>query len=431
MLFTLLALGCSDYDLNRPDDVRDPTDTGDWSDPDGPEIVVEPMAVDFGGALKGCDSVPETITVKNIGAADLVVSAIEVEGSTVFGSDGVPMTIAAGEESTFEVVFTPDAWVSYEGEIVVFSNDANEAEVAVALEGRGAEDATYDEMFEQDFYQNVDVLWVVDNSGSMSGALAAVNNNFHSFMTEFLNLGLDYRIAVVTTDMDNPDESGRFRGAVIDNSTSDPEAEFGAQVDQGANGSGQEQGFGATKAALTDPLISTTNVGFIREEASLATIIVTDEDDDTDALNATNFSTWYNGLKPDASMVTFSAISGPGDWPCSDFTNGVSASPAPQYIEAVSQTGGIHQSICANEWDKALQHLSLTAAGMDYEFCLAHEPSNIAQMVVQVDGEDVDYDYTDGFIYDVSSNCLIFSGTAIPGPGGVITVSYPVEGTCD
>jgi hypothetical protein len=431
MLFSLLALGCSDYDLNRPDDVRDPNDSGDWSDPDGPEIEVEPMSVDFGGALKGCESVPETITVKNIGAADLVVSAIEVQGSTVFGSDGVPVTIAAGDASTFEVVFTPEAWVSYEGEVVVYSNDANEAEVAVELEGRGAEDATYDEMFEQDYFQNVDVLWVVDNSGSMSGALAAVNASFSSFMTEFLHLGLDYRIAVVTTDMHNPDQSGQFMGAVIDNSTADPEGEFGAQVDQGASGSGQEQGFGACEAALTEPLISTVNAGFLREDASLATIVVTDEDDDTDALNAVNFSTWYNGLKADPSMATFSAISGPADWPCSDFTNGVSASPAPEYIDAVGLTGGIHQSICANEWDKALQHLSLTAAGMDYEFCLTHEPSNIGQMVVQVDGEDVEYDYTDGYIYDVSSNCLVFSGDAIPGPGGIITVSYPVEGTCE
>lgn len=430
-----LTLACSDYDLNRSNNVDEPVDTGTWSDPNDPDIEVTPSSIDFGGALKDCPTPAEVITIKNVGGADLDVQDIELagDGYSAFGlyADTTSFILAPGEEATFEVDFTPAAWVNYDADVIVHSNDPDEAQSGVAVEGRGAEDAMFEEQWEQEFFQEVDVLWIVDNSCSMSGALAAVNANFASFMDEFVDLGLDYHIAVVTTDMDNPQQSGKFMGSVITEATSDPEGEFTSQVDQGSSGSGQEQGFGACKAALTDPLLSSTNTGFLREEASLATIIVTDEDDDTDSLNASNFSSWFNTMKSDSEMATFSAISGPASSPCFDWNNGVDASPAPQYVEATNQTGGIHESICADEWDKALQHLSLTAAGMEYEFCLAQEPSNIGEMTVTVGGVEVDYDYSDGWIYDVSNNCIIFSGEAIPGPGDIIIASYPVEGTCE
>ncbi|MCP4807325.1 MAG: choice-of-anchor D domain-containing protein [Proteobacteria bacterium] len=435
MLLSLLAMGCSDYDLNRPDDVVGPDDTGTWSDPNNPDILVEPSSLDFGGTLKDCPSPKQTVTITNRGGAELEVTDIVLDGngSTAFGvySDEVLFTLAPDEVREFEVDFTPEAWVEYDAQVLVVSNDPDEGEVGVDVAGRGSEDAMFEEQWEQEYFSNVDVLWIVDNSCSMSGALAAVNSNFGTFMGEFVDLGLDYHIAVVTTDLDDPTQSGKFMGSVITNATSDPEGEFGSQVDQGADGSGQEQGFGAGEAALSEPLISGTNAGFLRDDASLATIIVTDEDDDTPGLNSTGFSSWYNGLKTDPEMATFSAISGPAASACFDFNNGVDASPAPEYVNATDLTGGIHESICADEWDKALQHLSLTAAGMEYEFCLAQEPSNIGQMTVTIDATEVEYDYTDGWIYDVGSNCIIFSGEAIPGPGAMIIASYPVEGTCE
>lgn len=435
MLLSLLATGCSDYDLNRPVDVPGVTDTGTWVDPDSPDIQVEPTSLDFGGALKDCPTPKQTVTVTNVGGADLEITDIRLDGDgfSAFSvyTEATAVSLAPETSMEFEVDFTPDAWTSYDAQVLVVSNDPDEAEVGVGVEGRGAEDAQFEEQWEQEYFQNVDVLWIVDNSCSMSGALAAVNTNFQHFMDEFVDLGLDYQIAVVTTDMHDPSQSGKFMGEIISNSTPDPESEFAAQVDQGANGSGQEQGFGACEAALTDPLISGVNAGFIREEASLSAIVVTDEDDDTDGLGSTGFATWFNGLKTDSEMATFSAISGPANSTCFDFNNGVDASPAPEYVNATSLTGGIHESICADEWDKALQHLSLTAAGMEYVFCLAQVPSNIGQMTVTVDSAEVGYDYSNGWIYDVGDNCIVFSGDAIPGPGAQIIASYPVEGTCE
>lgn len=50
----------------------------------------------------------------------------------------------------------------------------------------------------------LDMLWVVDNSGSMCQEQATLRNNFELFIEELDNTNLDFHIAVTTTDM-NPD----------------------------------------------------------------------------------------------------------------------------------------------------------------------------------------------------------------------------------
>ncbi len=63
----------------------------------------------------------------------------------------------------------------------------------------------------------VDVMWIIDNSCSMScivgchGAVSdKVTENFPLFMDYFLGSGLDYHIGVVTADLDNPADNGRL-----------------------------------------------------------------------------------------------------------------------------------------------------------------------------------------------------------------------------
>ena len=77
----------------------------------------------------------------------------------------------------------------------------------------------------------VDVLWVVDNSCSMSEEQEAIASNFPQFMEYFLDSSLDYHIGVVSTDMDDPQQSGLLRPAGggmrwIDTETDDALARF-------------------------------------------------------------------------------------------------------------------------------------------------------------------------------------------------------------
>ena len=58
----------------------------------------------------------------------------------------------------------------------------------------------------------VDFLWVVDNSASMCQEQASLADSFDEFLKKIQQfVAIDYRIAVVTTDMISPDHKGRFR----------------------------------------------------------------------------------------------------------------------------------------------------------------------------------------------------------------------------
>ena len=56
----------------------------------------------------------------------------------------------------------------------------------------------------------LDVLWVVDDSGSMESRQANLARNFHAFIDVFAKSATDFRIAITTTDI--LDNQGRLRG---------------------------------------------------------------------------------------------------------------------------------------------------------------------------------------------------------------------------
>src|SRR5580698_5135226 len=50
------------------------------------------------------------------------------------------------------------------------------------------------------FNNQLDILWVVDNSSSMSPLQANMTSNFNSFISTFQSKGYDFRMTVTTTD---------------------------------------------------------------------------------------------------------------------------------------------------------------------------------------------------------------------------------------
>ncbi|RME28511.1 MAG: VWA domain-containing protein [Deltaproteobacteria bacterium] len=429
-MFPALALlvsltACSDYDLHRPDGKQDggePQDTGTPPEPtEDPDILVTPTSLYFGGIPKGCDSPAQQVTIENVGLGDLVVDEISVEGegTSAFAVSGVvtPATLAAGESVTADVVFSPNAWVSYAPEIRISSNDPDESVVDVALDGYGAEDSVYEESFEQDYHEMLDVVWVIDNSGSMSDDLRTVSNNFASFIEVFTELTTDWQIAVITTDMDDPSDSGRIQGPIITPDMSDPIGEFISQVDQGSGGSASEQGFAATMAALSEPLLSGYNAGIMRDDAALAVVVISDEDDSS-TTSASAFHSFLEGLKPDPDWTTFSAI-------CEDFL--ISCY---KYGEAADLSGGIVGDIASTDYMTVLDDISRTSAGLTVSFDLTYEPSDLSRTEVRVGTTTIPQDTTNGWSYDSLDNAIVFHGSAIPEPGETGTVRYPIATEC-
>ncbi len=125
----------------------------------------------------------------------------------------------------------------------------------------------------------VDVLWVIDNSCSMWEEQTALTENFPIFMNFFLGSGLDYHIGVVSTDMNNAAESGRLRQAngyrYIDEETENPTSIFTSMAAMGTAGHFDEKGREAAYAAL-ELKKDGYNVGFLRDDASLHVVVISD-----------------------------------------------------------------------------------------------------------------------------------------------------------
>lgn len=404
-----------------------------------PDIEVDPPDLNFGAFPANCPADPLKITISNVGDAELEVSEVVLNGpqAAVYNLRVTPQTLAPGESFKANVGFTPPGWELYnQARVQVMSNDPDEGTVNVGLTGEGAEDAVWEQQWTQVRASSVDVLFVIDNSGSMSDNLQELANSFRVFIREFDNLGLNYHIAVTTTDMDRAD-AGQFVGAVITDQSADPVGEFRAQTAQGSAGSGDERGRDAAWAALTAPLINGANSGFLRNNANLAVVVVSDEDDSSTNVTVGGFNNWLNNLKGDPMLTSFSGMVGPDNgggiglgFACS-ILGGSDATFAPRYHDAIRGTKGVWGDICQYQYQPFLTFLAYVAAGLLVDFPLDKTPSAIGSIEVLVDGVPVPYGAVDGWTYDANNNVVQLHGDSVPDPGAVIVIQYPYATACD
>ena len=135
------------------------------------------------------------------------------------------------------------------------------------------------ETFEQAPHQKVDLLFVVDDTGSMAEEQAALAESFAAFVGAIDELGLAYHIGVVTTASES-DEAGILQGDpwIITAASQDPVGDLAQAVDVGTDGV-DEAGLGAMVLALSTPLVDDDNRGFRRADAALHVVVLSDDDD--------------------------------------------------------------------------------------------------------------------------------------------------------
>jgi hypothetical protein len=301
--------------------------------------------------------------------------------------------------------------------------------------------------FFQESEVKVDVLFVVDNSGSMMEEQQSLGQNFAAFLSAANQAAVDYRIGVTTTGLDaspggwsecpggaQGGENGRLfpvdgsRPRIITPSTPNAAAVFASNTRVGVC-HWNEQGLDAAWRALSDPLIyqaddprtalaNDGNGGFLREDAKLAIIFLTDEEDFS-AQPVSFYETYFRALKGnDPSKLSINAIVGPLDLG----TCPTSSSSGSRYIQLAQATGGTVESICTPNWAASLEKLSNSAFGPNRRFTLTEEPADAERIVVEVDGVQV----TEGWTYDAGTNSILFERDAAPAPGAMVEVTYPL-----
>jgi hypothetical protein len=151
--------------------------------------------------------------------------------------------------------------------------------------------------FTQPKVSKVDILWIIDDSNSMSPKQDRVKANFVSFMKFLSDQQIDYHLGVITTDTFDPARGGKLVVKAANQTKpwidlqSVPDggapAAFVTNASVGTGGIGDEKGLLAGMLALTAPLNSQAPAGanckgsecFLRPDAQLYTIVVSDEED--------------------------------------------------------------------------------------------------------------------------------------------------------
>lgn len=388
-----------------------------------PAIELSPTPDSFGNPYIGCVNA-RPLTIKNIGNADLVVDGMEYTTASVDElwvdtdeptNGPLPWTIAAGDSKIVYVDYEALDTLEDSGFITVSSNDPNQPEAKAEQSGNGVEAGDNEDVYEQPVRSAVDILWVVDNSGSMGEEQSSLATNAENFMSSMVSQDADYQIGVITTDQSD------LRGDVITPDTADSVSEFVTQATPGTMGSGDEQGSEMAKRCLDEG--DCIDSGLIREDARLDLIIVSDEVDSSSMSSGwtwADYLAFFQGLKSNPDDVVINAIA--GDYP----TGCTTADPGIGYYEQVAATGGLYLSICATDWADYLTTIGEEAAQQKSSFALTDEPVP-ETIVVVVDG----ITQYSGWAYDDTNNTVDFDDEHIPAGGATITIDYLLYGDCE
>jgi hypothetical protein len=277
--------------------------------------------------------------------------------------------------------------------------------------------------FEQKAAAQIDILWVVDNSSSMQDEQDNLADNFNSFISIIDQSQVDYQIGVISTDMDLAGHQGELQGSPeIIVRGSDAAAQFANNVRVGIGGAGNERGLLAAYTALTEPLISGGNAGFLRQGGALAVIFVSDENDHSFG-KIEFYQRIFMQMKGIGNENRVIAAAIVGDQPdgCSNPQTGEAQSGI-RYHNLVEVVGGSIGSICSTDFSVTLNQLGLTVAGLSRKFTLSDENPEETTITVKVNGQEIQPDIQDGWIFENGS--IFFQGGYVPPPAATIEVSY-------
>ncbi len=404
-------------------------------------IEVVPAELDFGVVTVGCNSPEQHVTVYNLGTSAINITDIYLENNPdpnfeIRSAPRLPYSLAGG--GSFQVVlrYHPQDTNAHRSTLYIKSDASNVDLLAVPLFGRGTNISDQTDVFHQPSQVRSDVLFVIDNSGSMGDDQQALANNFSSFIQWAITLNVDFHLGVVSTEVEHQDTSDvnpamkiipgvlvnipNQTPKIITNQTPNLEQTFSKNVNIGTCCSdNRESGLEGAWMALSEPLVSDPNAngGFLREDAKLYIICVSDEQDQS--RGQTDFYVdFFQSIKGarNTDMMKFSAVV-------------YDRSTGSRYVDVADRTGGI-VALLSDNWAQTLQNLGIDAFAAIREFPLSR-PADPATITVTVDGASVarspTQDGPNGWSYESDNNSIFFGDNVIPGRGARIEVHYTAQ----
>lgn len=263
----------------------------------------------------------------------------------------------------------------------------------------------------------VDVLWVIDNSATMTEEQATLLGNFQDFSDVIYQTSIDFQVGVITTDAEHG--LGLLTSEVLTADTVDLDEAFTEAVDVGVTGNREEMPLESILLATSSEALAAGNSALFREDADLQIIVLTDEDDQSDG-EVQAYLDHLTDFK-DAADYRISLIGGPLPSGCASTTS--SSEPATRLLEAVEATDGLFKSVCEGDFGPVMKSLAFNTTGMTDTFALSRFP-DLSSLEVRVDGVMLHQRPENGWQYDAAKNSVVLDGLAVPRPGQTISLVY-------
>lgn len=300
----------------------------------------------------------------------------------------------------------------------------------------------------------VDMLFCVDNSGSMSDKQQVLADSVNTFIGKFVTGGVDFHIGIVTTDTDSTSSTywssrlpnyitpnrgrllSRYTEKFLTKNSSNVVDKMKNNAKVGTSGSGSEQCFNSMLYALEDAMLVSGgyNEGFVREDALLSMIIVSDEDE-----NIANGEGVAGRIARMKSRIA--TVKGPNSRGYSfDFVINTTAAKPATITYPLSSGANYYPNfyLAAADAFVAKTYDVLKNFGSDLatigsnivtqaqsSFKLSNKPNPVTSIVVKLDGKVVAADAVDGYVYDASNNTISLKGATLQAsPGGLLTIDY-------
>ena len=298
----------------------------------------------------------------------------------------------------------------HEVEKLVYQEKEVEVIVEVEIDDTASDDTGQDaadvwvEHFVQPMSVNgVDILWVVDPSGSMSNDRAQIIDGIADMMAALPPTG--WRLAIIPTDYRRAELVTEFP-LLPGDTAADAEVMFYNVI-----GGVLEAGFDASYGYIMNNSYAQT---WMRPDAALLIVFVSDEDEQSNEYfhNTSEFTSWINAYRQ--SVFVSSIINVDPALSICDYTT--SAYTGHEYMAAANHFNGQIIDICHEDWSAGVLDASNQISPHEY-WDLAYLPLYNDRIYVFVDGVP----FNDWY-YEPTENRVYFN--ALPTGGSLVEVAY-------
>lgn len=201
----------------------------------------------------------------------------------------------------------------------------------------------------------VDVLWVVDNSGSMSTIQQNIVSNSALFMNDFIKDNImQWKMGVMSTSRSEAPYLGF--NLDFDPTTQNPVQMFQSAINSlGTSGDPSEYLFYNVLRAKTDPLLKS----FFRDGAHLAVIMVTDEPEQSKSVFGAQYEVpaFLNALSSTMNSDRILRFYGAFDYGDLNGCKSMTSYAGSPVEEVINDTLGLHMSACTSDFGRQLAEI--------------------------------------------------------------------------